>query len=110
VKGELRRTTQRTFSPAGSFETDDGENWTEIQHVLRGHKARNNKFHTGMGLGYEEHDVHGLPGTSNYVYAEHAARGFYRRWSDLVTGTPWAQIHKPDRAREGADAALAEKA
>lgn len=109
VKAEMRKITQRTFSPAGSFETDDGENWTEIQHVLRGFKARQNKFHTGMGLGYEERDVHGLPGESNDVYAEHAARGFYRRWSDLVTGKPWAEIQESDRAREAAGAALTEK-
>ncbi|MFE4369219.1 aromatic ring-hydroxylating dioxygenase subunit alpha [Streptomyces sp. NPDC056835] len=110
VKAEMRKMTQRTFSPAGSFETDDGENWTEIQQVLRGHKARTTKFHTGMGLGHDEQDVHGLPGSSNHVYAEHAARGFYRRWRDLVTGTPWAQIQKPDRARDAADSALAEEA
>ncbi|MFJ6181802.1 RHO alpha subunit C-terminal catalytic domain-containing protein [Streptomyces sp. NPDC092295] len=110
VKAEMRKMTQRTFNPAGSFETDDGENWTEIQQVLRGHKARTTKFHTGMGLGHDERDVHGLPGSSNHVYAEHAARGFYRRWRDLVTGTPWAQIQKPDRARDAADSALAEEA
>ncbi|MFJ4634043.1 aromatic ring-hydroxylating dioxygenase subunit alpha [Streptomyces sp. NPDC088847] len=99
VRAEIRQMTQRTFSPAGSFETDDGENWTEIQRNLRGYKARHNTFHTGMGLGHEEYDVHGLPGESNDVFAEHAARSFYRRWSDLVKGKSWTEIQESDKTR-----------
>ncbi|MEV7289165.1 aromatic ring-hydroxylating dioxygenase subunit alpha [Streptomyces sp. NPDC093252] len=102
VRTEMRRWTQNGFSPAGSFETDDGENWTEIQRILRGFQARRSRFHTGMGLGFEERDAHGLPGLSNDVYAETAARGFYRRWHDLVSGRPWAGIQEADRAREAA--------
>lgn len=108
VKAEMRRYAQRTFSPAGAFETDDGENWTEVQQVLRGFKARHNRFHTGMGLGFEERDVHGYPGLSNDVYSETAARGFYRRWRDLVSGKPWSEIQESDRASEPT-ASLAKK-
>ncbi|WP_231568634.1 aromatic ring-hydroxylating oxygenase subunit alpha [Rhodococcus sp. MEB064] len=70
VKATIRRGVQRTFSPAGSFETDDGENWTEIQKVLRGFKARESRFNTQMGLGFEERDTNGQPGQSNDVFAE----------------------------------------
>jgi 3-phenylpropionate/trans-cinnamate dioxygenase alpha subunit len=103
VKDSVRQGTQRTFSPAGVFETDDGENWTEIQRVLRGYKARQNLFNMQMGLGHEERDVHGLPGRSNSVYAETAARGFYQRWSDLVRGLSWAQITELEQARRAAE-------
>lgn len=99
VKASIRRGVQRTFSPAGSFETDDGENWTEIQQVLRGYKARNNRFNVQMGLGHEERDAHGLPGQSNDVYSETAARGFYRRWSELVNGLSWKDIAELDAVR-----------
>lgn len=99
VKDDLRRGNQRTFSPAGAFETDDGENWTEIQQVLRGWKARQNSFNVEMGLGYEERDVDGLPGLSNDVFSETAARGFYRRWTDLMSGLSWAQIAELDAQR-----------
>ncbi len=44
VKAEMRKMTQRMFSPAGSFETDDGENWTEIQQVLCGHAGSDAPF------------------------------------------------------------------
>ena len=97
VKAEIRELTQRTFNPAGAFETDDGENWTEIQQVLRGYKARHNRFHTGMGIGHEERDSHGLPGLGNDVYSETAARGFYRRWRDLLMGKPWSEIQDSER-------------
>lgn len=100
LKKEIREKAQRTFSPAGVFETDDGENWTEVQQVLRGFKARQNKFHVGMGLGHEERNAGGLPGVTNDVFSETASRGFYRRWHDLLLGKSWEQIQKDDVARE----------
>lgn len=103
VKDGIRRGVQRTFSPAGAFETDDGENWTEIQQVLRGWKARHNTFNMQMGLGHDERNVHGLPGLSNDVYSEVAARGFYRRWADLVGGMAWTDILDADRERQAAE-------
>lgn len=99
VKASIRRGVQRTFSPAGSFETDDGENWTEIQQVLRGFKARQIKFNMQMGLGHDERDAHGLPGLSSDVISETAARGFYRRWSELVSGLSWSDIAELDTLR-----------
>ncbi|GAA3233348.1 aromatic ring-hydroxylating dioxygenase subunit alpha [Dactylosporangium siamense] len=99
IKADLRRGVQRTFSPAGAFETDDGENWTEIQQVLKGWKARQQPFNAQMGLGHEQRDAHGLPGLSNDVFSETAARGFYQRWSDLMSGLSWAGITVLDAAR-----------
>ena len=100
VKEAIRQGNQLAFGPAGVFETDDGENWTEIQQVLRGWKARSAPFNVQMGLGYEEHDAHGAPGTTNQVYAETAARGFYQRWSDLIRGLSWEQIAELGKQRE----------
>ncbi|WNM34753.1 aromatic ring-hydroxylating dioxygenase subunit alpha [Streptomyces sp. Li-HN-5-11] len=99
VKESLRLGTQYTFSPAGVFETDDGENWTEVQRVLRGWKARTGSFNVQMGLGHEERDVHGVPGLTNQSVAETAARGFYQRWSDLVRGLSWQEIAERDAKR-----------
>ena len=99
VKDAFRRSVQRTFSPAGSFETDDGENWPEIQAVMRGARARNRMFNMGMGLGHEERDSRGLPGLTNDVFSEHAARGFYQRWADLMNGVTWEQLKELDQAR-----------
>lgn len=100
VKAAIRRGVQRSFSPSGSFETDDGENWTEIQTVLRGYQARRNRLNVQMGLGHEELDSHGLPGRSNDVFSESAARGFYQRWNDLMSGMSWEDIIRTDATRQ----------
>ena len=84
-KDAIRKGVMRTFSAGGIFEQDDGENWLEIQKVLRGHMARRTVLNVQMGLGYERVDDPRFPGTTNHVYAETAARGFYRRWSELIT-------------------------
>ncbi|MDK0524230.1 aromatic ring-hydroxylating dioxygenase subunit alpha [Streptomyces sp. ML-6] len=101
VREEIRTSTIRSFSPAGVFETDDGENWTEIQQVLRGHMARKSLFNAQMGLGHEEQ---GVDGTSVRVtedmYTEMAARGMYQRWADLMSGLSWQQIAELDRNRQ----------
>ncbi|MEU0413511.1 aromatic ring-hydroxylating dioxygenase subunit alpha [Streptomyces griseorubiginosus] len=107
VKDAIRIGTQRTFSPAGVFETDDGDNWTEVQQVLRGWKARSTPFNVQMGLGHERRDLDGLPGTNNQMYAETAARGFYQRWSDLVRGLSWPEIAELDKRRETEEVASA---
>ncbi len=92
VKNEWRISCLRTFSPAGLWEQDDGENWNEIQKVLRGHVARSHPLNAQMGIGHAQRDVEGLPARTNHVYGEEAARGLYRRWEQLVKGTPWSQL------------------
>jgi phenylpropionate dioxygenase-like ring-hydroxylating dioxygenase large terminal subunit len=86
VKNMVRLDVMRTFSAGGIFEQDDGENWLEIQRVLRGYMARRQRFNVQMGLGHERSDDPQFPGTTNHVYAESAARGFYRHWRDQMTG------------------------
>jgi phenylpropionate dioxygenase-like ring-hydroxylating dioxygenase large terminal subunit len=91
VKEAYRLAVLRTFSPGGIFEQDDGENWIEIQRVLRGHKARQTALNVQMGLGSPREDAR-FPGTLHYVYAEEAARGFYGRWAQILAGDD-----RPDR-------------
>ncbi|WP_217544833.1 aromatic ring-hydroxylating dioxygenase subunit alpha [Streptomyces sp. GbtcB6] len=74
----------RTFSPAGIFEQDDGENWSEIQLVLRGHQARKTALNVTMGVGHSSRRDD-LPGRIANVFSEEAARGFYRYWLELMT-------------------------
>jgi phenylpropionate dioxygenase-like ring-hydroxylating dioxygenase large terminal subunit len=92
IKEAYRIGVLRTFSPGGIFEQDDGENWSEIQRVLRGHKAREGRFHVGMGLGHGRRDHADYPGTTSQVYAEEAARGFYRHWAHMLAGDGWEDL------------------
>ena len=88
-KDAIRKGVMRTFSAGGIFEQDDGENWLEIQKVLRGYMARRNTLNVQMGLGHERCDDPRFPGKTNYVYAETAARGFYQRWAELMNTPRW---------------------
>ena len=62
VKNAVRLGVLRTFSAGGIFEQDDGENWLEIQKVLRGYKARQQKLNLAMGLGHDRTDDRAFPG------------------------------------------------
>ncbi|MGO9604659.1 MAG: aromatic ring-hydroxylating oxygenase subunit alpha [Candidatus Binataceae bacterium] len=85
VKEAIRLGVLRTFSAGGIFEQDDGENWLEIQKVLRGHMARRQQLNLQMGLGHARTDDPEFPGKVNNVYGEEAARGFYRRWAEMIS-------------------------
>jgi len=56
VKEEFRVGGLRSFSAAGIFEQEDGENWVEIQRVLQGAVAQDTVFHVGMGMGQTRTD------------------------------------------------------
>ena len=95
VKEAYRLAVLRTFSPGGVFEQDDGENWNEIQKVLRGHQARRQPFNVQMGLGRETLEHADFPGEINWVYSEGAARGLYRRWAQFMAADSWEQLQPP---------------
>ena len=89
IKEEYRRQTLRTFSAGGVFEQDDGENWVEIQAVLRGHQARKRRLNIQMGKGRSAADNPHYPGSIGYVYNEEAARGLYHQWIRMMTEPDW---------------------
>ena len=84
--------TIRTFSPSGLLEQDDGENWGEIQKVLRGAVQRRYPFNYQMGLGHYTHDHEDYPGRINFVMSEGASRGFYRRYAQLMDADAWPDV------------------
>jgi len=86
------RKTMTSFSPAGIFEADDGENWVEIQGVLRGAKARETELHVGMGLERDRPANPGFPGDIDAAHSEEAARRFYARWAEMVDGVAWGEM------------------
>ena len=92
IKDEFRRQNIRTFNAGGTFEQDDGENWVEIQRVLRGHKARSTSFCAQMGIGVNDKGSADFPGKTSYVYGEEAARGFYHHWSRMMSEPSWDSL------------------
>jgi hypothetical protein len=102
VKEAWRLGMIRTFSPGGQFEQDDGENWLEIQKVLKGRMARKFPLNAQMGLGHERFDDPEFPGKTNTCYAETAARGMYQRWIDMMTCESWSDIEALAEKRRAA--------
>jgi benzene/toluene dioxygenase alpha subunit/biphenyl 2,3-dioxygenase alpha subunit len=83
-KEQARLSVLRTFSPAGTWEQDDGENWVEIQRVLRGREARRTVLNAQMGQGMAPANDPDFPGSLASAYAEEAARGFYAHWKRMI--------------------------
>jgi phenylpropionate dioxygenase-like ring-hydroxylating dioxygenase large terminal subunit len=100
VKNAWRISVLRSFSPAGTWEQDDGENWNEIQKVLRGWQARRNPLNVQMGLGHLGLDKGDTPSRTNHVYGEEAARGMYQRWADLLSGKSWDELDRIVKERQ----------
>ena len=93
-KEQARISTLRTFSPAGTWEQDDGENWVEIQRVLRGREARKTILNIQMGQGELKDQDPDYPGTISLAYAEEAARGFYAHWQRLMIDADGTETRK----------------
>ncbi|RQR35424.1 aromatic ring-hydroxylating dioxygenase subunit alpha [Burkholderia sp. Bp9143] len=100
VKAAFERSATRAFGPAGFLEQDDSENWVEVQKVLRGSRARKTQLCMEMGLGGERVRTDGIPGITNYIFSETAARGMYRRWADLLLSERWDEVEQRTREYE----------
>lgn len=94
VKDAYRLGVLRSFSAAGTFEQDDGENWNEIQHVLRGYRARLKPLNVAMGIGHARNHFPNYPGLISNVYAEEAARAFYARWASMLASDDWTEADR----------------
>ena len=56
VKRAIRQAGIRGFSPSGSFEQDDMDNWQEYTQTCRGVMSRRMPLNTQMGLGHDRFD------------------------------------------------------
>ena len=92
VKEAIRLAGLRAFSPAGTFEQDDMDNWQGCTQTGRGVVARRYPLSYEMGLGHERYDKDFGALASDYRYSESNHRGFYRRWAQLMAADSWAKI------------------
>ncbi|MDA4109389.1 aromatic ring-hydroxylating oxygenase subunit alpha [Mycolicibacterium holsaticum] len=93
VKEAMRIDVMRTFSPGGMFEQDDAENWHEMQHILRGSKARAQRFSYPMRNVAPAVDQDGYPGaTTAHPFSDNAALNMYDFYADLMSGMNWDDI------------------
>jgi phenylpropionate dioxygenase-like ring-hydroxylating dioxygenase large terminal subunit len=91
AKDAQRTFALRTVSGGGMVEQDDGEAWADIQKVFRGAVQKRYPFNYQMGLGRYTQDHEDYPGRINYVMSDGAARGFYRRYAQLMDAETWPE-------------------
>jgi nitrite reductase/ring-hydroxylating ferredoxin subunit len=94
LKEALRLAGLRSFSPAGTFEQDDMDNWQECTQTCRGVVSRRVPLNTQMGLGHDRFDPQLGAWASAYRLSENSHRHFYRRWAQLMSAQSWAEVDK----------------
>ncbi len=92
VKEAFRLAGVRGFSPSGTFEQDDMDNWQECTRTCRGVVSRRSPLNTQMGLGHERFDESLSAWTSDFRVSESNHRQFYRRWAELMAVERWAEV------------------
>jgi phenylpropionate dioxygenase-like ring-hydroxylating dioxygenase large terminal subunit len=84
VKQAFRLAGVRGFSPAGTFEQDDMDNWQECTQTCRGVVSRRVPVNTQMGLNHDRFDPALGGWASDCGFSESNHRQFYRRWAELM--------------------------
>jgi ethylbenzene dioxygenase subunit alpha len=86
IKAAYRKGVMMTFSPAGVFEMDDGDNWEGSTRSNAGLVTRGRKLHYGLGRDTMVTDPD-LPGqVHRYQTNDANQRAFYAHWADLMDG------------------------
>ena len=84
VKDAVRLASLRTFSPAGTFEQDDMDNWQQCTLSGSGAVSRRYPMNLQLGLGHERFDENLMAWASDYRFSESNIRRFYNRWGELM--------------------------
>jgi len=92
IKEAFRLAGVRGFSPSGTFEQDDMDNWQECTRSCRGVVSRRAFLNTQMGLGHERYNQDLKAWTSDFRVSESNHRQFYRRWAQLMAPDRWSQL------------------
>jgi 3-phenylpropionate/trans-cinnamate dioxygenase alpha subunit len=92
VKEAIRLAGVRGFSPSGTFEQDDMDNWQECTRTCRGVVARRMVLNNQMGLGHERFDEDLKASASDLRISESNHRQFYRHWARMMDAESWAEV------------------
>jgi 3-phenylpropionate/trans-cinnamate dioxygenase subunit alpha len=102
VKEAVRLAGVRGFSPSGTFEQDDMDNWQECTRTCRGVVSRRLAVNNRMGIGHDRYDERLGAWVSEQRISENNHRHFYRRWAELMAAETWAEIERRNAPAEPA--------
>lgn len=98
IKELYRKGVMMTFSPAGVFEMDDGENWEYSTRVNQGFVTRQQPLHYALGVGTRD-DSRDLPGIIHKGSLNDAnQRLFYTRWAEFMRFDNWHDLQNGETA------------
>ena len=92
VKEAFRLAVVRGFSPSGTFEQDDMDNWQECTQTCRGTVSRRYPMNYQLGVGHDHFREDLGAWASDHRFSEASQRAFYQRWADLMDGQSWAEL------------------
>ena len=92
VKEAIRLVALRAFSPAGTLEQDDIDNWQECTRSSRGLVYRRYMLNYQMGLGHDSYSEEKEGLTSQSCFSDNNQRQFYKRWSQMMAAESWAEL------------------
>jgi len=92
VKEEIRKAGVHVFSPSGTFEQDDMDNWEQCTKTCHGAVTKRYMLNMQMGLGHEGYKEELGASASDFRLSEHNHRHFYRRWKQLMSGASWPEL------------------
>ena len=92
VKEATRLAGVRGFSPSGTFEQDDMDNWQECTQTSRGVMARRRQLNYQMGVGHDEYDEELGAWASDFLHSDSNHRQFYRRWGQMMAARNWSDL------------------
>ena len=84
VKEAFRLAAIRGFSPSGTLEQDDMDNWQECTQTSRGAVAKRLPLNMQMGLGHEKFDESLRGWASDHRLSESNQRRFYNHWASMM--------------------------
>jgi len=96
LKRHVQKEALRMFGVAGTWESDDGQNFQACTHSNRGVIIRQQSIQSVMGMDRDAAKP-GLPGMiGDNLITDTAIRGFYRFYSELLQASDWREITASD--------------
>jgi phenylpropionate dioxygenase-like ring-hydroxylating dioxygenase large terminal subunit len=99
IKEAIRIAGVQVFSPTGTFEQDDMDNWEQCTKTCHGVVTARHSLNTQMGLGHEGFNKYLEAFASDFRLSEHNHRRFYRRWAELIGAERWSDLLAPTNGR-----------